>query len=47
MLSEDIKRLIDQKAADLNPQEDVAAYIANKIIILNDYIEQKIDLSEQ
>lgn len=47
MLSEDIKNLINQKADDLNPKGDLAAYVADIIVRLNDYIEQKIELSEQ
>lgn len=47
MLSEEVKKLIDRKANDLNPQSDLAEYVANKIRILNDYIEQKSKFSEQ
>ncbi|ENM5876018.1 hypothetical protein NTE03_004013 [Vibrio mimicus] len=47
MLSEEVKNLIDQKAADLNTQGDLAEYVTCKIRILNDYIDQKSELSEQ
>lgn len=47
LLQEDIKDLIDKKAADLNPQGDLAAYVASKISILNNFIDQKRELSEQ
>lgn len=47
LLQEDIKNLIDKKASDLNPQGDLAAYVASKISILNDYIDQKRELTEQ
>ena len=47
MLNEEVKSLIDRKAADLNSQGDLAGYVASKIGVLNDYIEQKRALSEQ
>lgn len=47
MLNEEVKNLIDRKAADLNSQGDLAGYVASKIGVMNDYIEQKRALSEQ
>lgn len=49
MLKEDLKQLIDDKAIELNRQNngDLAIYIASKISLLNDFIEQKIELSEK
>lgn len=47
LLQEDIKNLIDKKAEDLNRQGDLVAYVASKVSILNDYIDQKRGLSEQ
>jgi hypothetical protein len=47
MLSQEVKKLVDDKVADLNSQDDLAAYVATKISILNDFIEQKRDMSDQ
>ncbi|WIH28089.1 hypothetical protein [Photobacterium damselae] len=47
MLNEEVKSLIDLKAADLNSKGDLARHVASKIEVLNDYIEQKRELSEQ
>jgi hypothetical protein len=47
MLKQEVIKLINDKAADLNPQGDLADYVAKKIIFLNDYIEEKRDLSNQ
>jgi hypothetical protein len=42
----EIKSLIDSKAEDLNKQGDLAGYVASKIVLLNSYIDQEIELSE-
>ncbi|KVX01444.1 hypothetical protein [Shewanella frigidimarina] len=46
MLAQNVKKLIDDKAMDLNSQGDLADYVSKKITILNDYIEGKRELSE-
>ena len=47
MLKEKVKKLIDDKAIELNAQnDDFAIYVASRISLLNDYIEKKIELSE-
>lgn len=48
MLENKVKKLIDDKALDLNSQDDdLAIYVSSKISLLNDYIEQKAKLSER
>ncbi|MDK9693106.1 MAG: hypothetical protein OEL19_02515 [Sulfurimonas sp.] len=47
MLRQNVKDLIDAKAVELNSEGDLAAYVSSKILMLNDYIDQKRELSEQ
>lgn len=49
MLNENLKQLIDNKAIELNRQDngELVIYIASKISLLNDFIEQKAELSEK
>lgn len=44
MLEDNVKKLIDAKADDLNQQKNVAEYISCIVQRLNDFIDQKIDL---
>lgn len=46
MLNNEVKNLIDNKARDLNSQDDLASYVSKKIAILNDFIAENRDLSE-
>ena len=47
ILEKHVTDLIDAKAVELNSEGDLAAYVSSKILILNDYINQKRELSEQ
>lgn len=47
ILEKHVTDLIDAKAVELNSEGDLAAYVSSKILILNDYIDQKRELSEQ
>jgi hypothetical protein len=47
MLQQKLIDFINEKAVDLNTQDDLAEYVASKISILNDYIDQKKELSEE
>jgi hypothetical protein len=47
VLKHNVTKFIDEKAADLNNQGDLAYYVAKKIKCINDYIDQKKYLSDQ
>ena len=47
MLESNVRKLIDAKAMEHNGKnDDFAIYVASRISLLNDYIEQKVELSE-